>query len=280
MELLRAAEDSAAAVYKQTGAAAPARPLVLASPAGYCRVCHSTSHLSEPVGFEGVDYPHGPHLDAGITCDKCHSLEGHGLTSIKREDCRSCHHGDAKKECRQCHSAQDQLYHGRVADLGISGDPDVMAKADAGCTDCHDLASKEPLVKGVRNACVNCHEKGYDDMAMEWIRDDEKSVQALAVRLVQARVGAASQGRRGGRAGPLGGRSREDLPLHAQGQGRAQHRTVRRHLPAGDEAAGMGAGRLEAVRSGRGGPPSRPEKSLFKIYFSFPEKLLESAFVI
>jgi hypothetical protein len=188
VELLRAAENSAAAVYKQTGAAAPARPLVLASPAGYCRVCHSTSHLSEPVGFQGVDYPHGPHLGAGITCDKCHSLEGHGLTTVKRADCRNCHHGDARKECQQCHSAQDQLYHGRVAALGISGDPDVMAKADAGCTDCHDLASKEPLVKGIRNACVACHEKGYDGMAMEWIRDDEKSVQVLAVRLVQARA--------------------------------------------------------------------------------------------
>lgn len=188
VELLRAAESSAAAVFKQTGGGAPAVPLVLASPAGYCRVCHSTSHLSEPVGFKGVDYPHVPHLDAGITCDRCHSLEGHGLTTVKREDCRSCHHGDTKKECRQCHSAQDQLYHGRVTALGISGDPDVMAKADAGCDACHDLASKEPLVKGVQNACVGCHEKGYDDMAMEWIHDDEKSVQALAVRLVQARA--------------------------------------------------------------------------------------------
>jgi hypothetical protein len=192
VELLRAAETSAAETIRQTGGSAPAPPLVLASPAGYCRVCHSTSHLSPPVGFEGVDYPHLPHLEAGLVCSACHSLEAHGVTTVKREDCRSCHHGDTKKECKQCHSEQDQLYHGRVVDLGVSGEPDVMAKADAGCTDCHDLASKEPLVRVVRAACVNCHEKGYDDMLMEWIRDDEASVQALAVRLAQARAAGAS----------------------------------------------------------------------------------------
>jgi hypothetical protein len=56
-----------------------------------------------------------------------------------------CHPEESKRECQDCHRAQAQLYAGQVADLGLSGDPDVMANAGVGSIACHDLKKKGDL---------------------------------------------------------------------------------------------------------------------------------------
>ncbi len=204
VELLRVARADANDVLVATGTAAQPAPPVLASASGHCRVCHSTSHLGTRLPFQGLEYDHNRHIAAGLTCDTCHSLEEHGKTTASLERCMSCHHGkEQKRTCDSCHSAQASLYRGSLAGTDVKGEPDVMAKAGVECTGCHDLESKEPLVKSVQLACVGCHEKGFDEMAVEWINDDQKQAQALAVLLARAQAQAAAE------SGPSGASHRQ-----------------------------------------------------------------------
>jgi hypothetical protein len=189
VDLLRLARRNAVEVLARAGQTPPAPPPVLASPSGYCRVCHSTSHLGSQLPFAGMTYDHNRHLAAGLTCDTCHSLEEHGKTSIEASQCMACHHGKTQpRSCETCHDQQASLYHGKLAGTEVAGEADVMAQADTSCTDCHDLASGQPLVATVQKACVNCHEAGYDAMVVEWINEDQARVQQLAVLLASAQA--------------------------------------------------------------------------------------------
>jgi cytochrome c nitrite reductase small subunit len=207
VELLRRAHEDAASVLKATGAAAPPTPELLASQAGYCRVCHSTSHLGTAIAFQGLTYNHNRHIAAGLTCDTCHSLDEHGKTSVTKQQCMSCHHGpEQKRPCATCHASQAAFYtKGELGDTGIKGDPDFMAQAEVACTDCHDLTSKEPLVKAVQEACVTCHDKDHGEMLVEWINDDQARGQDLAVLISRAKTALA------GEHGALAVAHREDL---------------------------------------------------------------------
>jgi hypothetical protein len=187
VELLRKANDDAVEVLSTPGLAAAPRPTILASASGYCRVCHSTSHLGTRIAFAGRTYDHNRHLAAGLACETCHSLEEHGKTTITGEQCMACHHGAGQtRPCQGCHEAQASLYKGALAGTDVTGDADVMAQAEVECTGCHDLAAKEPLVRVVQQACVACHEKGYDEMVVEWINEDQQRSQELAVALSRA----------------------------------------------------------------------------------------------
>jgi hypothetical protein len=196
VELLRSARADAAAVLATTGAAAPPPQPVLASASGYCRVCHSTSHLGTRLPFGGMSYDHNRHVGAGLGCETCHSIEEHGTTTIRREQCMGCHHGaQQKRTCESCHAEQAGLYGGQLVGTGIKGDPDIMAQADVGCDGCHDLTASEPVVKVVQKACVGCHDDSYGEMLVEWINEDQARVQGLAVLI--ARGQQAVQGERG-----------------------------------------------------------------------------------
>lgn len=197
VDLLRRANDSAAAALRAAGAAVSAPAPVLASAAGYCRVCHSTAHLGTRLPFANMEYDHNRHVAAGIGCDTCHSLDQHGVTSIAAEQCMSCHHGPQQtRSCESCHHDQASLYRGELAATGVKGDPDFMAAVDTACTDCHDLTSREPLVKTVQQACVGCHDDSYGDMLVQWINEDQQRVQELAVLLVRTRATAREPAQR------------------------------------------------------------------------------------
>jgi hypothetical protein len=189
VELLRLARNDAAQVLAKTGGGTlPTQP-ILASASGYCRVCHSTSHLGTSIEFHDVVYDHNRHIAAGIVCATCHSTEEHGKTTITLEQCMACHHSaEQKRPCTSCHTAQASLYEGKLQGTTVKGDPDAMAQAGVGCTDCHDLASKEPLVKAVQKACLTCHEAGFDEMLVEWINEDQQRVQDLALLVARAQT--------------------------------------------------------------------------------------------
>jgi cytochrome c nitrite reductase small subunit len=192
VELLRVARTDVAGVLATTGGGGLPQLPVLASASGYCRVCHSTSHLGTRLPFGGMQYDHNLHVGAGLGCETCHSVEEHGKTTIAREQCMSCHHGGGQQRtCESCHAEQASLYRGELSGTGVKGDPDVMARAEVECTGCHDLGSREPVVKAVQAACVACHEAGFDEMAVEWINDDQRRVQDLAVELARAQSRAA-----------------------------------------------------------------------------------------
>ncbi len=187
VELLRLARTDANSVLSGMGGGGLSANAVLASASGYCRVCHSTSHLGTSLPFAGMQYDHNRHLASGLGCETCHSIEEHGKTAVVREQCMGCHHGASQKRgCETCHRDQASLYKGQLAGTEVKGEPDVMAKAEVECVGCHDLKAKEPVVKVVQKACVGCHEAGFDAMVVEWINDDQKRVQDLAVLLTRA----------------------------------------------------------------------------------------------
>lgn len=197
IDLLRFANDRAAAALRAAGAGVTPTPEVLASAAGYCRVCHSTAHLGTRLPFGNMAYDHNRHIAAGIGCDTCHSLAEHGKTTIAAEQCMACHHAPSQtRRCESCHTEQASLYRGALAGTGVKGDPDFMAAADTACTDCHDLASPDPLVKTVQRACVGCHDDSYGDMLVQWINEDQQRVQELAVLLARARAAAQNESQR------------------------------------------------------------------------------------
>lgn len=184
VELLRFSLEQA----KKVPGVEVSTPAVLASAAGYCRVCHSQSHLGTRLPFQGLAYDHNRHLAAGLDCGTCHSLEQHGKTAVTAAACMSCHHGpEQKRSCGDCHQAQAAFAAGKLAGTGVTGDPDTMAAAGVACRDCHDLASQQGLVKGVQKACVGCHEAGYDEMLVEWINEDQARLQELALLLAKAK---------------------------------------------------------------------------------------------
>lgn len=206
VEMLRVARSDAAEILTRSGQGVPPPPTVLASASGYCRICHSTSHLGSRLPFAGMEYDHNRHLAAGILCETCHSLDEHGKTVIEAVSCMSCHHGkEQRRTCENCHPQQASFYKGALAGTAVSGDPDVMAQADTACTDCHDLASTEPVVRTVQKACVNCHGEGYDEMLVEWINADQARVQELAVLV------AAAQASVGHESGPTAAAHRRSL---------------------------------------------------------------------
>ncbi|MGC8916566.1 MAG: hypothetical protein ACP5NF_06260 [Thermoanaerobaculum sp.] len=185
VELLRYALDQAT---KVPGVAVPPSP-ILASGSGYCRVCHSTGHLGVSVDFAGMSFKHVRHLGASVTCDRCHSVEEHGKTTVTAEQCMACHHAPTQVQpCSRCHQEQVRMAAGELLETGLKGDPDPMAAAGVECTGCHDLARREPLVASVQKACVGCHEAGYDEMLVEWINEDQARLQELAVLLARARA--------------------------------------------------------------------------------------------
>lgn len=191
VDLLRWANNTAATALRAAGQGVTPPPVVLASAAGYCRVCHSTSHLGTRLPFANMEYDHNRHIAAGLGCDTCHSLDEHGKTSIAAEQCMACHHGpQQKRTCDSCHSEQASLYRGELAGTGVKGDGDFMAAADTACTDCHDISSPEPLVKQVQKACVGCHDASYGEMLVQWINEDQQRVQELGVLLARARAAA------------------------------------------------------------------------------------------
>ena len=195
VELLRVARADVADVLAKAGGGGLAPTAVLASASGYCRVCHSTSHLGTRLAFGGMEYDHNRHVGAGLACETCHSVEEHGKTTIAREQCMGCHHGEGQKRtCESCHTEQAGLYKGELHGTAIKGEPDVMAKAEVECAGCHDLTAKEPVVKVVQKACVGCHEAGFDEMVVEWINEDQRRVQDLAVELARAQAKLAGEG--------------------------------------------------------------------------------------
>ena len=194
VELLRVARNDALDVLRRTGGGTLPEQPILASASGHCRVCHSTSHLGTAVPFANLEFNHLKHLSAGLTCERCHSLEDHGKTTITADQCMGCHHGsEQKRTCASCHPAQTAFYAGTLQGTAVKGDADMMSQGGVGCTDCHDLSSKEPLVKGVQQACEACHEKGYGDMLVDWINEDQQRVQDLAVLVARAHTELAGE---------------------------------------------------------------------------------------
>jgi nitrate/TMAO reductase-like tetraheme cytochrome c subunit len=149
------------------------RPEVLREPDGYCtKLCHNRLGLPEKKFFDEmhIEFPHRLHSEEmELGCATCHSPEKHKMRIITKEGCMNCHHKGENLNCRQCHPFQTELYTGKFRGKKISAD--VMFSAGVTCIDCHNLKEKAHTVETIKVKCIECHEKGYDELLIQWEKD-------------------------------------------------------------------------------------------------------------
>jgi len=175
VKLLKIAVDNLDKVDEAQRSYIPPRPPIIATPDGYCAVmCHNRMGMPEDIYFQQkLVFPHKLHAQKEkIPCMRCHSVEHHGVTVLKREDCLKCHHQmkDATRRCTRCHALENAFYHGSIKGLP-KGDANPMVEGEVGCVDCHDVTETVKVsYKEVRQNCVDCHDgdESYGEALDEW----------------------------------------------------------------------------------------------------------------
>jgi hypothetical protein len=64
--------------------------------------------------------------------------------------------------------------------------PDAMAER-VKCKDCHDLTQKDHSIASIKNTCVGCHGKGYDDKIIQWEKDLLNAQSNLTLKLTESK---------------------------------------------------------------------------------------------
>src|SRR5574341_5796 len=190
--ILKTGYEQVSAAYRLAGVeGGPAKPAILASQSSYCAaLCHQRVGPAEKVFFKEmeVDFPHTLHVkDVGIECGKCHSPDKHKMRIVTKSECMKCHHESKDIDCGHCHKAQKALYEGKVKVFGVTAAPDVMAKADTKCTDCHELKKGAQTVLTVKAKCEGCHDAKYGRMLLSWKEEITKKENTIAVAIEEAR---------------------------------------------------------------------------------------------
>ncbi|CUT01172.1 Class III cytochrome C family protein [Candidatus Kryptobacter tengchongensis] len=138
-----------------------------------CANCHTgIENISNSI--YGTIFSHAKHVqENNLNCNVCHSnARKHGELILTKDRCNSCHHQKiASQDCKTCHLESNRIYEGTF--MG-RGSPDVMSQAGVECVDCHVVNNK--VVKPSEKVCLNCHESGYDNMAVEWKDDVRKLI--------------------------------------------------------------------------------------------------------
>lgn len=155
-------------------------------PNGCAQLCHSCVECvqNKPVAFGSVKFPHDVHVsDEGLKCLDCHSpREQHGQTLMI--NCNKCHHGSGNGAvtCQDCHVSTNNLYNGQnacdEASCDVKGTKNPMV-SEVKCAECHaQVAKNKPqTLDGVKQTCIDCHDKSYGPMVDDW----KKQADALKV---------------------------------------------------------------------------------------------------
>ncbi len=148
-------------------------------PPDRCYSCHveRTEHFNDP------QWLHERHTaEHGVDCLRCHEPIRHGkvrMIQALEEDCQSCHEA--------LHSPQKSMYLGRGG-RGVPDHPSGMFSAQVSCVGCHPTGhdvkdTQDDRRRAQRQACVECHGPGYDQMADNWRREMAGLVEGLTGEL-------------------------------------------------------------------------------------------------
>jgi nitrate/TMAO reductase-like tetraheme cytochrome c subunit len=157
-----------------------------------CSNCHAGIEEINTQVF-GLDFPHEKHLiEQKIQCDVCHSnVRKHGEFIATKKSCAACHHQDTTVDCAGCHQIQKTFYEGGSFDsYDIS--KDIMAEAEAECTDCH-LNAQNKIYRSDRNKCLDCHEEGYEEIFSEWQNSVKYLIDSLKTSLKEKKKTSLSE---------------------------------------------------------------------------------------
>lgn len=136
-----------------------------------CFQCHfETEKLDK---YPDVEFMHKTHiLKHSMTCIYCHSPIEHKIQKLQAgtaPDCKSCHENS--------HSNQVDLYTG-VNGKNVDDSPSSMYSSGISCKGCHTLheAGKNSAgtLKARKDACDNCHGKGYGNLIGQWEQSTSK----------------------------------------------------------------------------------------------------------
>jgi hypothetical protein len=149
-----------------------------------CAACH----VGRENRIQDVQFIHDNHIAKHqVDCQECHSTIRHGkikLVEPLEVGCESCHIHQ--------HSLRKLMYIGTGGKL-IPDLPSRMFAAQVSCTGCHihitekgAVLSHEARTTAQREACVKCHEPGYDKMYDDWKAAMAKLVQSYGTFLGEA----------------------------------------------------------------------------------------------
>jgi hypothetical protein len=147
-----------------------------------CSNCHAGIEENTSRIF-GMNFHHKEHiLNEKLECSACHSnTRTHGEFIATKTSCAECHHQDPDRECSACHELQSRFFQGGEVE-GLEVPKDIMAEAEAACTDCH-LNESGRVFRSNRAKCLDCHDEGYEEMFDEWQGSFKESMQALRAAL-------------------------------------------------------------------------------------------------
>ncbi|CUS77937.1 Class III cytochrome C family protein [Candidatus Kryptonium thompsonii] len=138
-----------------------------------CANCHTgIENISKAI--YGTVFSHAKHVqENGLKCNTCHSnARKHGELVLTKDKCNSCHHQkQTAQDCKSCHKISTEIYYGTFMS---KMSPDVMNQAGIECVDCHVVNAK--VIKPDETICLNCHDSGYDKMALEWKNEVRKLI--------------------------------------------------------------------------------------------------------
>lgn len=155
-----------------------------------CSKCHAA--VGRPASISPAErvFPHERHLASGLDCGACHSIQEHGELAFPRDQCGSCHHQEAPgrdvENCASCHAAQTSMLRGTLEGLAAMEGP--MSKME--CSECHGEAPDVLLPSP--QACVLCHEEGYDQTFLRWAGEIGRLQSELASALAGPAASKAS----------------------------------------------------------------------------------------
>jgi hypothetical protein len=158
--------------------------------------CHANLRKTKHVAYQGIELTHYDHVyKHNLPCTFCHdNTEVHGQVKLQRENCLACHHTQETAVCTDCHQTQQRMIAGKGA-IGIA--ETAASMADLSCEDCHVSLRGGNDRQATLEACVGCHEAGYDAKVDEWQAATRARLAALDGKLetlVQLSLTAQSRG--------------------------------------------------------------------------------------
>lgn len=140
-----------------------------------CFQCHFEDNKLDK--YSDTEFMHSTHIAKhSMSCGYCHSPIKHKVEKMDVNtppDCQSCHSG--------AHSSMVNLYAGEKG-FNTESSPSSMFLSGIDCKGCHVLhetTSKNVNAdKSRKDACDNCHGKGYGNLIKQW---EASSLKRLAV---------------------------------------------------------------------------------------------------
>jgi hypothetical protein len=136
-----------------------------------CFQCHFEDNKLDK--YSDTEFMHKTHIAKhSMACLYCHSPIEHKIQKLQAgasPDCKSCH--------TDMHSSQVNLYTG-VNGHNTENSPSAMYQSGINCKGCHTLHESDTknaqTLKARKEACDNCHGKGYGNLISQWEQSSRK----------------------------------------------------------------------------------------------------------